>query len=170
MKLKNISLILCLLVSFSTFAQEQDTVLTNPVVQNQPIPRIDPNQPSGTRKSPLLAGLLSLVVPGSGQLYNGKTGSAIFYLVTNVSCNLIMKSAVKSGDQDLYNLAYASGLGINLFAVIDACTGANKVNFDRGYRSDVKVRVSPYVGRNPDLMASSNRSGNNYGLSLNLQF
>jgi len=89
-----------------------------------------------------------------------------------LSLFLLLSISAFSQEMDpLYcSTAFLVGLGINVFAVVNACNGAAKVNFDRGYRSGINVRVAPYVGRNPDLMASSNSGGNNYGLSVNLEF
>jgi len=167
---KQILLSLCLLLSISAFSQEMDPLYMTTTHKKDTTYRVVEYQVTGPKKSTFLAGILSLVVPGAGQLYNGQWGTAAFYMASNMACNTIMRIAKNNGNESQYSTAFLVGLGINVFAVVNACNGAAKVNFDRGYRSGINVRVAPYVGRNPDLMASSNSGGNNYGLSVNLEF
>lgn len=170
MNVKPIALVLSLFLSISAFSQEVDPLYMESSAKKDSTNQNVEYRVTGPKKSVFLAGFLSLLVPGAGQMYTGQWGSAAFYLLTNMTCNTVMKSALNTGNRDLYTIALSSGLAINLFAIINACNGASKVNFERGYRSGVNVRLQPYVDRVPDLMATSNGGINNYGLSLNVQF
>ncbi|MEM9830925.1 MAG: hypothetical protein AAF944_09810 [Bacteroidota bacterium] len=132
-----------------------------------PAPSYYPNQPTyqpmmnpqavkyanTSPREPLLAGVLSLIIPGAGQVYNKQTGKGLAMFGANViSWVLAANSAANSIDYDaVYNGYYEepnytgfyvfTGLAIatNLYSVIDAAVSANKINQRYGLISRLKV-------------------------------
>ncbi|MEQ9440293.1 MAG: hypothetical protein RIG62_14660 [Cyclobacteriaceae bacterium] len=104
-------------------------------------------------REPLLAGVLSLIIPGAGQVYNKQYGKGIAMFGANVaSWVLAANSVVNTYDYDaLYNGYYEEpdntgtfvwlGLAVatNLYSVIDAAVSANKINERYGLISRLKV-------------------------------
>jgi len=80
------------------------------------------------RKSPLLAGLLSAVIPGGGQFYIGKRKQAIFSLITNALLfygtyeAFAVELFAAGGVLSFFSLNYYSG---NIFGALN---GAHKIN------------------------------------------
>jgi hypothetical protein len=80
------------------------------------------------QQSPALAGILSAVLPGSGQLYNGRFGDAVLSFLLN---SLFIVGTVEAAHQG--ELAVAGGLGFFAAAwytgnVYSAVNGAHKFN------------------------------------------
>ncbi|MDF9794972.1 TM2 domain-containing membrane protein YozV [Catalinimonas alkaloidigena] len=104
-------------------------------------------------REPLLAGVLSLIIPGAGQVYNKQYGKGIAMFGANVvSWVLAANSAYNTYDYDaLYSGYYEEpnttgtfvwmGLAVatNLYSVIDAAVSANKINERYGLISHLKV-------------------------------
>jgi hypothetical protein len=89
--------------------------------------------PIGAPKEPFLAGILSFLIPGAGQFYNGDVLGGIIQMGTNVTLNTWRLSSnnkhVKNGP-----LLFA-GLALNLWSCVEAARTAKNVN---------KFRYSPY--------------------------
>jgi TolA-binding protein/TM2 domain-containing membrane protein YozV len=80
------------------------------------------------QKSPLLAGLLSGILPGSGQLYNGRAGDALLAFFLN---GLFIAGIVEAIDQDETAIAGVLGFfeaGWYVGNVYGAVNGAHKHN------------------------------------------
>lgn len=103
-------------------------------------------RPAYQEKSPFLASMLSLFIPGLGQHYNGQTVKAIiqevFFLggITLVLCgkeywDACIPGEEISGETSSYNELHYIGLGIStasfLWSLIDAPISANKINKKR---------------------------------------
>ena len=66
------------------------------------------------KKSPLLAGIMSAVIPGSGKIYAGKTGSGIAAMPGTVSFGLITwENYHKSGIADAKTIIFGSIFAVN---------------------------------------------------------
>ncbi len=92
-------------------------------------------------KSPLLAGSLSLILPGAGQFYNGHTGKGIGVLgAAGVALFLIVDGSVDTAesvvfyddnlDDGLGQVALGSIIlaGAYAYSVVDAVKSANSIN------------------------------------------
>jgi TM2 domain-containing membrane protein YozV len=80
------------------------------------------------QKSPLLAGLLSGILPGSGQLYNGRAGDALLAFFLN---GLFIAGIIEAIDQDEAAIAGVLGFfeaGWYVGNVYGAINGAHKHN------------------------------------------
>lgn len=100
---------------------------------NQPV------QHTSSEKSPALAGLLSFVLPGAGQFYNGESKKGWNdlgwqlggYLVTSIGAGLAYSSpevgAVLVSCGGLFMLV--NGIG----SIVDAVKSAKRINLENGY-------------------------------------
>lgn len=98
-----------------------------------------PYQPTGVpapyvvnRKEPALSGVLSFLIPGVGQFYNGQTGAGVGFLVTwllLLGFNAVgwVLTAVFVGIAMLA-VGLPLALGLEIWAVIHAVLGAQKAN------------------------------------------
>lgn len=124
--------------------------------------------PIGAKKSPWLAGGLSLVIPGLGEMYNGDIGSGIFYLALNVTNNIVRSSQINNGaDASFCTIA---GYMINIASIINAATIANRVNKARGYYlgNNTYLNIAPSIIRNEYALNQSDMF--DYGLTARLSF
>jgi TM2 domain-containing membrane protein YozV len=81
------------------------------------------------RKSPLLAGLLSAVIPGTGQFYNGRIKDGILALITN---GLFIWGTYEAYRRDYYQI----GIIVSVFSlgwyagnVYGAVNGSHRYNY-----------------------------------------
>jgi TM2 domain-containing membrane protein YozV len=98
-------------------AYQQPVYAPQPVYQQapayQPMPPVQPVMPGGQARSPGIAGVLSFLCCGLGQLYNGETlkGAALFIgaIIASIIFNIL-------------------GFLVVLFSIFDAFTTAKKIN------------------------------------------
>lgn len=120
-------------------------------------------------KSPALAGVLSFLIPGVGQFYNGHVGAGIgFLLGGGLSANL-MYSAAYNGDAALTTVFACTTLGLWVWGIVHAVQGSKRVNMERGYAlgGGKFLNVQPALLNAPTL-AANNRY--HYGMSFCLTF
>ncbi len=90
--------------------------------------------PSGHKKNPTLAFVLSFVVlPGAGQIYNGEPGKGVAQFIVAATGAAV---AIRGSDLRDHNMALgglALFLGGSLWSWIDAPASAQKINEERGY-------------------------------------
>jgi len=96
-------------------------------------------KPSGGKKSPAIAFVLSFIVlPGSGQIYNGEPGKGISqFLLVATGYGL----AIAGTNNENYGVAGGGLLlafGCSLWSWIDAPLSASRINSERGY-SQIKI-------------------------------
>jgi TM2 domain-containing membrane protein YozV len=75
------------------------------------------------KKSPVIAGLLSGIIPGSGKFYSGKKGEAISAFISNVGLGLVTwenyrKSGIKSFKTIVFGTAFAFSYAANIYGAI----------------------------------------------------
>lgn len=178
-------LILCLLVNYTTFAQELN-------VEKRPVKKEKPDY-SNLPKDPRKATLLSAVIPGAGQIYNNKAWKVpilyagfmtdIYFIrfnnrryqvfrqalfdyddgITNDFPNLNREALVRNVDywrrnRDLCFLLLAGIYALNL---IDANVDAHLSGFD--ISDDLALGIEPHV----ETFSANNTS---LGVSLKLKF
>ena len=83
------------------------------------------------RKSPLLAGILSTIIPGTGQFYNGRIKDGIVALITN---GLFTWGIYEAYSRKFYTVgAVSSVFGFGWYAgtIYGAVNGAHKYNFSK---------------------------------------
>ena len=80
------------------------------------------------QKSPVLAGILSGVIPGSGQLYNGRRGDALLAFLLNGLFIVGTLEALKSGDLAIAGVLGFFEVGWYTGNVYSAVNGAHKHN------------------------------------------
>ena len=93
-----------------------------------------PHMENSSRKSPLLAGVLSAAVPGSGQLYLGRRGDAWLAFVLN---GLFVAGIIEALNQDQPAVAGMLGLfeaGWYAGNIYSAVNGAHKYNLHQARR------------------------------------
>jgi TolA-binding protein/TM2 domain-containing membrane protein YozV len=100
---------------------------------------LDKNQPL-PRKSPVLAGVMSAVVPGSGYLYAGRTGDGITALIVN---GLFIAGTVVAIHQENYAVAaIVGGIGLPFYVgnIYGSANAATKWNI--GVRKDLRGKIA----------------------------
>jgi len=98
---------------------------------------IEPRPP----KSPALAGILSLVFPGTGALYNGQIGKAIFYMITFAG---LVTLQTDGGGQPFKGLLLA---GFYIFQFIESIHAARAINLAaaKGEQAELLPETSDIV-------------------------
>ncbi len=91
-------------------------------------------------KSPLLAGAMSAVIPGSGQFYTGRYGDAFTSLLLN---GLFIAGTVVAAQNENYALAGVTGLIGLPFYVGNIYGGANAANkWNLGIKKDLRGKLA----------------------------
>jgi hypothetical protein len=110
----------------STFAFKMSEVIKITKEEGVPV------RGTGPRREPAVAALLSLAIPGAGQIYNGQTGKGVLQFGAAV----VGLAAFSGAAYDAEELTYAGlglALGVSLWSLIDAPVTASKMNRERGY-------------------------------------
>lgn len=100
---------------------------------------LDKNQPL-PRKSPVLAGVMSAFVPGSGYMYAGRTGDGITALIVN---GLFIAGTVVAIHQENYAVAaIVGGIGLPFYVgnIYGSANAATKWNI--GVRKDLRGKIA----------------------------
>lgn len=84
-----------------------------------------PTEPPGA-KSPGIALILSLLIPGVGQMYNGEIGKGI----------LILLIAIISIPLALVFIGFLTYIAVWIYGMIDAYEGAHRINQKLGVRRE----------------------------------
>jgi len=124
--------------------------------------------PTGSKKSPFLAGFLSFLVPGVGQFYNGDTGAGFLYLGCNIVCSSIWMNAE---NEIVFYSGLSSALAVNILSIVHARVVAKRVNLARSsnWGSNISLKIEPSLWPT-DHLAKQNFSSSAYGISLKLSF
>lgn len=160
--------------------------------QNQNVPQIQIYQQNyaqnpppvayrGAEKSPFLAGFLSFLFPGAGQLYatNWKSGwGFVAWSLLGYPALVGLSAALFDVDVASYVLLGASlaHLGIWIYSIVNASSTAKKVNIQNGYLSfklgeKTSLGVRPELGYNNFTNPNGGMTGaftTGIGISLNL--
>ncbi len=97
--------------------------------------------PRKSRKDPVVAGLLSFFLPGTGQLYNGEMAKgAIMFGVASIGSLLIFSAAYDEvhGDEGVESKAVPGlfiVMGAWIWSTIDAPISASRINRENGWTS-----------------------------------
>jgi TM2 domain-containing membrane protein YozV len=100
-----------------------------------------PTKPTKSKKEPALACVLSFLLPGLGQFYNGEAGKGAIMLGASFFGVILMASAINDElwtrqDSDAKGtFGVMIFLGAWLWSVIDAPISASKINRDNGWTS-----------------------------------
>lgn len=149
-------------------------------------------QPGASRKSPAVAGLLSFLVPGAGQLYNGDTNKGIIDICEGVGAvcvyelggNMFMKHynesyQIQDNEAILGSWMVIGGLvwyaANGICSIVSAVKGAKIVNQENGYAmydlgKGVSVGCRPSVGYERPEYACNMPYSFNSGMSFRIAF
>ncbi|MDR3235131.1 MAG: hypothetical protein LBT48_00180 [Prevotellaceae bacterium] len=124
--------------------------------------------PYGGKKYAILAGVLSYLLPGLGQFYNGDIYNGMFYLSSIMLIPSTMIIALVNNSPEIFVAGFMGWIVIYISGIVNAANNATRVNIARGYR----VARNTHIDLTPSMMhhdfASSNF--NTYGLSLQITF
>lgn len=106
--------------------------------------------PAYLYKSPGTAAILSFLVPGVGQMYNGQVGKGVGLFLLSAGAATVGLAAAASSTVDGRNDGpAAAGVGVFLltwiYSIVDAHSTAKRLNAQRGFRVGA-IPVSPYLG------------------------
>jgi len=119
-------------------------------------------EPSGGEKNTAVAFILSFLIPGGGQFYNGQNGKGaamlLLYLVgagtffanypqETADCYGYYCDTETSGNETLAYAGLAAASAVWLWSVIDAPVIASRMNRERGY-SLLNVRITDHTALN----------------------
>ena len=130
----------------------------------------------GDRYNPTIASVLSLAVPGLGQITSGEAGRGLLFLVPGVVAEVVMYNTVEKFEQESIiskkkeydSQVIFSGIvviGLSIWSAIDAANVAkvNNMYFRDKSKNDVSFKIKPYTNILPN-----NNVG--YGLSFAISF
>ena len=130
----------------------------------------------GDRYNPTTASVLSLVVPGLGQITSGEAGRGLLFLIPGVVAEVVFFNAEEKFYQESIiskKKEYASQVIISGIAVIGLCVWSaidaahvakvNNMYFRDKSKNDVSLKIKPYTNIIPN-----NNVG--YGLSFAITF
>ncbi|WP_320111375.1 hypothetical protein [Draconibacterium orientale] len=90
---------------------EENAVLNKQVLA---LNEIWKEQEQHRKKSPVAAGIMSAIIPGSGKIYAGKTGAGIASMIGNIGFGLITwENYRKSGIADVKTILFSSIFAVN---------------------------------------------------------
>lgn len=130
-------------------------------------------------KSPALAGLLSFVIPGAGQFYNGESSKAWVDLGVQVGCGVVAivgsrvaaNAVIKNSTAGYYvglaltGLAGVGALVNEITSIIDAVNSAKKINIANGY-AYFETEKGTLLGVSPALVSTSLALNGNPDLNI----
>ena len=102
-------------------------------------------------KDPGIATLVSVLIPGGGQLYSGETRKGLTLLGVGVGApTLGLMVAMSSPNTSVAPLALASvaALGAWVYGIADASSSAQRMNTQRGLAGMIPDNVAPVVAPN----------------------
>jgi hypothetical protein len=114
------------------------------------------------RKSPAMAGALSTILPGAGQVYIGRPHDAILAFVLN---GVLIWAAYESFDHDqnvtggLITVVEASWYGGNIYNAVNGANKYNKREKERFFRN-IEVRFGPMISGTGDPGVSGGAAWN----------
>lgn len=121
------------------------------------------------RKDPVVAGLLSFLVPGVGQFYNGNVGAGFGFMAGSILSYAVFFAGAITLSGEVVLLGLGGMLAVDIWSIVHAVKGAKSVNFSNGYL----VGNDMYLNLEPSLLASNmpgNKKQYHYGASLSLTF
>lgn len=149
-------------------------------------------QPGASRKNPAVAGLLSFLVPGSGQLYNGDTNLGIVdicegvgaFCVYELGGNMLLRhydenSTIQDTKAVLGSWMVIGGMiwyiANDICSIVNAVKGAKIVNQENGYAmydlgKGVSVGCRPNIGYERPQYACNMPCSFNSGMSFRIAF
>jgi hypothetical protein len=142
-------LLLLLLFPGYLFAQK-DTVLSLNVLATEPSTEVAPALTWKDRREPLLAGFLSYLVPGAGQLYNKEYEKSLGVVAVMAFSLVMMNQALEVGNDQM---VFASGMGFAgtyVYSFVDAILSAKKIN------SSIEMQLTRHTSLSlkPDVQLS----------------
>lgn len=163
------------ITSSSAFAQFMNT---QPQTTTSNTSSVVHNNGAG-EKSPALAGLLSFVIPGAGQFYNGESSKAWADLGTQIGCAVlagvgssIATNAAINGNEAVYyvGLAVTGISGIvalvnEITSISDAVKSAKRINFENGY-AFIETEKGTQLGISPSVVPTSLAFNDSSNLNL----
>lgn len=167
----------------SAFAQFMNTGTTAPAQQGMRAPQ----QSYGvSEKSPAVAGLLSFVLPGAGQFYNGENSKGWSdiawqvggYVATGIGSGIVV-SSYSDGGIILGTILMIGGIvvcGVNgITSIVDAVSSAKRINYENGYAvfdlgEGVSLGIAPEMAYNHPEYSVGMKNEFNAGLKMSLSF
>ena len=112
--------------------------------------------PQLPRKEPGVALILSLVISGGGQFYNGEPGKGFGFLIGEIVTLGMMISAFEDNlehtitgevwdvddDDSIGGFGFLLWAGLKIGAVVDAYKSAGRINRERGYIGRINFRLT----------------------------
>ena len=132
--------------------------------------------PNGLNKDPFLAGVFSFFIPGVGQFYNGDVGGGFLFLGCDILFSSIYQSAIWTNSYgDVYvnvpqfTIGITGALVVEIWSIVNAAQGANKVNTARGYRlsDNTYLKIQPTIIPQNNFQPSREYA---YGMNISLNF
>ena len=121
-------------------------------------------------QSPCLAGGLSFLVPGLGQVYNEEYKKAGLFFVGWLITSVIAYSNIFEEDDPIRDIAKTGYFAIALWSAIDAYHTAQKINRARGYGAIFNFENGRLALGMPMVKINDDRKGNYQLEVVNMQF
>ncbi|MCY4570001.1 MAG: hypothetical protein OXD49_17040 [Candidatus Poribacteria bacterium] len=147
-----VSVITLLILALPVYAQQIETRLSDALfyeqIAQQPVNvQAQNNVVIVSRKDPFIAGALSFLITGLGQVYNGEIKKGFFHFATAVSGYTLYFLA----DGNIGIAGLLVGVGTAVWSVIDAPLSANRINRENEYirqHEAIPFSISPTANSN----------------------
>ncbi|MDR3611033.1 MAG: hypothetical protein P4L27_10750 [Ignavibacteriaceae bacterium] len=92
-------------------------------------------------KDPTLAGILSFLFTGTGQVYDTEVGKGILFLVGSYTCYYFSLRPIIQNNSEKINYTWlALGVAIQIWSIIDAVKDANKFNNQNNFNIELSSK------------------------------
>ena len=130
-----ITLILTCTTLFVYAQEKKDTVFV--MIQQ----KAEPKMPH--YKNPNVSGVLSFLVPGVGQFYNGQIGRGFIYMGLNALYWTGFNACLNNDDIVAAVAVLSAGVALNIVCIADAVESSRRINRNNGYQIGFSPSYEP---------------------------
>jgi len=119
----------------------------------------------GDRYNPTMAGVLSFLIPGVGQIATNEAGRGLAFLLPSIIADIVILVDEYTFNEDQVAIAGIASITLSIWSCIDAVRVAkvNNMYFRNKSKNNVSFKINPYT----NILSYNNVE---YGLSFRICF
>jgi hypothetical protein len=102
--------------------------------------------PAADSKSPVLAGVLSFLIPGVGSFYAGNTNHGLVHLGIDLGAIVVMSAGFSGNNQGAADVGYFAYIGNWIWSIFTAVGDANAYNGSPSGKAVGELDLQPVIG------------------------